>query len=98
MVSLRFRSRFPSHFRLHCQPFRDIKLKYVGSRQSEELSLSSQQRIVDTDEESVLKTEMEGLESQEEDAPKCILFFNPMSWLGQIRSHRRDESWSDSLW
>jgi hypothetical protein len=28
---------------------------------------------------------MADLESQEEDAPKRILFFNPMSWLGQIR-------------
>ena len=28
---------------------------------------------------------------------KRILFFETMSWLGQIRSHRRDESWSDSL-
>jgi hypothetical protein len=45
-----------------------------------------------------LKTEMAGLEFQEEDAPKRILFFKPMSWLGQIRTHRRDESWSASLW
>ncbi len=51
-----------------------------------------------TVEESVLKTEMSGLESQEKDAPKRILFFKPMSWLGQIRPHRRDESWSASLW
>ena len=50
-----------------------------------------------TVEESVLKTEMAGLESQEEDTPKCILFFKPMSWLGQIRTRRRDESWSASL-
>jgi hypothetical protein len=41
---------------------------------------------------------MAGLESQEEDAPKRILFFKPMSWLGQIRPHRRDEVWSASLW
>jgi hypothetical protein len=34
------------------------------------LSLLSQQRVVATVEESVLKTDMEGLESQEEDAPK----------------------------
>ena len=60
--------------------------------------MRSQQRIVATVEESVLKTEMAGLESQEEDAPKRILFFKPMSWLGQIRPHRRDESWSASLW
>ncbi len=51
-----------------------------------------------TVEESVLKTEMTGLESQEEDVPKRILFFKPISWLGQIRTHRRDESWSASLW
>jgi hypothetical protein len=94
----------PSQFKvtkqilLHCQPFRDIKLKYVGSRPAEQLSLRSQQRIVDTVEESVLKTEMTGLESQEEDSPKRILFFKPMRWLGQIRPHRRDESWSASLW
>ncbi len=48
-------------------------------------------------EDSVLRTEMTGLESQEEDVPKRILFFKSMSWLGQIRSHRRDETWSDSL-
>ena len=93
----------PSQFRvthqilLHWQPFRDLKLKYVGSRRAEHLSLRSQQRIVATVEESVLRTEMVDLESQEEDAPKCILFFKPMSWLGQIRTHRRDESWSPSL-
>jgi hypothetical protein len=83
---------------LHWKPFRDLKLKYVGSRQAEQLSLRSQQRIVATVEESVLKTEMTDLESQEEDAPKRILFFKPMSWLRQIRTHRRDESWSASLW
>ena len=43
------------------------------------------------------RTEMGDLESQEEDAPKCILWFKPMRWLGQIRSHRRDESWSSGL-
>ena len=71
---------------------------FAGSRRAEQLSLRSQQRVVVTVEESVLKTEMAGLESQEEDAPKRLLFFKPMSWLGQIRPHRRDESWSASLW
>jgi hypothetical protein len=52
---------------------------------------------VTTVEESVLRMEMAGLESQGEDAPKRVLFFKPMSWLGQIRVHRRDESWSVSL-
>ena len=50
-----------------------------------------------TVEDSVLRTEMTGLESLEEDAPKCILFYTPMGWLGQIRSHRRDEVWSVSI-
>jgi hypothetical protein len=57
----------PSQFKvtkqilLHWQPFRDLKLKYVGSRQVEQLNLRSQQFIVATVEESVLKTEMAGL-------------------------------------
>jgi hypothetical protein len=67
---------------------------FVDSRRAEQLSLHSQQCIVVTVEDSVLRTEMTGLESQEEDAPKRILFFKTMSWLGQIRSHRRDETWS----
>ncbi len=58
----------------------------------EQLNLRSHQRIASTVEESVLKTEMTGLESQEEDAPKCILFFKSMSWLGHFRPHRRHES------
>ncbi len=41
---------------------------------------------------------MTGLESQEEDASQRVLFYKTMSWLGQIRPHRRDESWSASLW
>ncbi len=61
------------------------------------MSPSSQQRVVATVEESVLKMEMAGLESQEEDNPNRILFFKPMSWLRKISPHRRDESWSVSL-
>jgi hypothetical protein len=78
----------PSQFKVtkqilfHLQPFRDLKLKYVGSRQAEQLSSRSQERVVTTVEESVLKTEMAGLESQEEDAPKCILFFKPNELVG----------------
>jgi hypothetical protein len=52
---------------------------FAGSRRAEQLNLRSKQRIVPTVEDSVLRTEMTGLESQEEDAPKCILFFKPMS-------------------
>jgi hypothetical protein len=40
------------------------------------------------------RTEMTGLESQEEDDLKRILFFKPMSWLVQIRPHRRDETFT----
>jgi hypothetical protein len=32
------------------------------------------------------------------DARNRILFFKPMSCLGQIRPHRRNEAWSASLW
>jgi hypothetical protein len=54
----------------HWQPFQDLKLMFTGSRRAEQLSLRSQQHVVTTLEESVLKTEMTGLEPQEEDAPK----------------------------
>ena len=40
---------------------------FVGSRYAEQLNLHSQQRIVATVEDSVLRTEMTDLESQEED-------------------------------
>ena len=62
----------------HWQPFWDLKLMFAGSRRAEQLSLRSQQRIVATVEDSVLRTEMADLQSQEEDAPKCILFFMPV--------------------
>jgi hypothetical protein len=52
---------------------------FVGSLRDEQLSLYSQQCIVATVEDSVLRTEMTGLESQEEDVPKRILFFKTMS-------------------
>jgi hypothetical protein len=90
-------SRVTQQILNHWKPFRDLKLMFTGSHRAEQLTLHSQQRVVATVEESVLKTEMEVLESQEEDAPKRLLFFKPMSWLGQIRPHRRDESWSPSL-
>jgi hypothetical protein len=82
----------------HWKPFRDLKLMFAASRRAEQLSLRSQQRIVATVEDSALRTEIAGLESQEEDAPKRIHFFKPMSWLGQIRPHHRNEAWSAILW
>jgi hypothetical protein len=48
-------------------------------------------------EDSVLHTEMANLESQEEDAPRHVTWFSPMCWLGQIRPHRRVETWSACL-
>ena len=78
---------------------RDLKLIFVGSRRTEQFSLRSQleHHIVATVEDFVFRTEMTGLESQEEDVPNRILFFKVISWLGQIRTHRRDETWSASL-
>ncbi len=82
----------------HWQPLIALKLSYAGSRRAEQLSLRSQQHIVSTVEDSVLRTEMAGLESQEEDAPPRIRCYKPMSWLGQIRPHGRDETWPATLW
>jgi hypothetical protein len=46
--------------------------------------LRSQQRVVATVEESVLKMEMAGLASQEEDTPNSRLFFKPMSSKNKV--------------
>ena len=78
----------------HWDPFRYLKSRFPGSRRAEQLSLCSQQHIVVTVEDSVFRMEMTGLESLEEDDPKHILFYKSMGCLGQIRSHRRDETWS----
>jgi hypothetical protein len=59
--------------------------------------LRAQQRVVATVEDSVVRTEMASLESQEKDASRRVLWFKLMCWLGQIRPHRRDEAWSASL-
>ena len=50
-----------------------------------------------TVEDSVLRPEMGVLESQEDDDPKRILWYKTLDFLGVIRPHRRDESWSGSL-
>jgi len=66
----------PSHPRItlqvisHCHHFRDLKRMFVGSRHTEQLILRSQPRIVVTVEDSVLRTEMNSLESEEQDDPK----------------------------
>jgi hypothetical protein len=52
-----------------CQPFKDLKQTFAVSRRVEQLRLRAQQRVVATVEDSVLRTEMENLESEEEDAP-----------------------------
>ena len=78
-------------------PFKVLKQTFAVSRRAEQLRLRAQQRVVATVEDSVLRTEMENLESEEEDAPRRVLYFKSMSWLGKIRSHRRDETWSASL-
>ena len=62
----------------HWEPFRDLKPRFAGSRRAEQLSFRGRQRVVATVQDSVLRTEMVGLESLEEDAPKRILFYTTM--------------------
>ena len=57
-----------------------------------------QQRVIATVEDSALRTEMENLESDEEDSCRWVLWYKTMSCLGQIRPHHRDEAWSAGLW
>jgi hypothetical protein len=64
---------------------------------TEQLTLCSQQHIVTTVEDYVLRTEMSDHESQEEDIPDLILYFKPMSCLVQTSPHRIDEVWSVGL-
>jgi len=64
------------------QHFKDLKQTFAVSRRAEQLRLRVQQRVVATVEDSVLRTEMASLESQEEDAPRRVLWYKPMSWLG----------------
>ena len=59
--------------------------------------MHSQQRVVTTIEDSALSVEMGVLKSQEVDAPRRILWYKSLGFLGLIRPHRRDESWSASL-
>ena len=80
------------------QHFEDLKQTFAVSRRAEQLRQRVQQRVVATVEDSALRTEMENLESDEEDASRRVLWYKPMSWLGQIRPHRRDEAWSAGLW
>jgi hypothetical protein len=80
-----------------CQNFKDLKQTFTVSLRAEKLRLRVQQRIVATVEDSVLHTEMVSLESQEEDTPRRVLWFKPVSWMGQIRPHHRDESWSATV-
>jgi hypothetical protein len=68
----------------HWEPFRDLKSRFPDSRRAEQLSLRSQYRIVTTVEDSVLRTEMAGLESLEEDDPKASSSIRP--WAGWSRS------------
>ena len=80
------------------QHFKDLKQTFAVSRRAEQLCLRVKQCVIATVEDSALRTEMENLESDEEDAPRRVLWYKPMSWLGQIRPHRRDEAWSAGLW
>ncbi len=66
----------------HWYPLKDLKEAFAVWRRAEQLQLRSKQRIIVTDEDSVLRTEMDNLESQEEDDPRRFLWFKPMSWLG----------------
>jgi hypothetical protein len=80
------------------QPFKDLKQTFAVSRRAEQLGLHTQQRVVATVEDSALHAEMGALESQEQDAPKRVLWYKPMGFLGVIRPHRRDEAWAAGLW
>ena len=45
---------------------------------------------------TLLRTELGELESQEEDAPNRVVCHKPIPWVGVIRPHHRDATWSDN--
>ena len=67
MPNIPFQHRVTIQILKHWQTFRDLKLTFVVSRRAEQFRLRTQKRIVATAEDSVLRTEMDNLESQEED-------------------------------
>ena len=61
--------------------FKDLKQNFAVSRRAEQRCLHSQQRIVTTVEDSALRVQMGALESQEEVAPKRMLWYKPVVFL-----------------
>ena len=90
-------NRLTHQILIMCQYFKDLKQTFVVSFRAEQLRQRVQQRVVPTVEDSALLTEMENLESDEEDSSSPVLWYKSMSWLGQIRTHHRDETCSDGL-
>ena len=75
---------------------RECQTPLADMREEEEALLPKFQsecagRLLNLD--SVLRTETGDLEPLKEDAPRRIMWYKPMSCLGVIRPHRRDESW-----
>jgi hypothetical protein len=58
------------------KPFKDLKTTFTVSHRAEQLSLRVQQRVITTVEDSALRTEMENLESDEEDASRRVLWYS----------------------
>ncbi len=61
------------------QPFKDLKETFVVSHRADQLCLRVEQIVITTVEDSPLCTEMENLESDEEDASRRVLWYKPMS-------------------
>jgi hypothetical protein len=58
MPNIPFQHRVTIQILKHWQPFRDLKLTFVVSRRAEQFRLRTEQRIIATAEDSVLRTEM----------------------------------------
>ena len=73
LTTIPLQSRVTLQILNHSYPFKDLKETFAVSRRGEQLCLLTKQRIVASVEDSVLRTQMENLESQEEDDPKRVL-------------------------
>ena len=59
--------------------FKVLKQTFTVSYREEQIRLRVQQRVVTSVEDYVLHTEMENLESEEEDAPRRVLWYKTIS-------------------
>ena len=82
MPTIPSQKRITTQILKNWRPFQVLKQAFAVSRRAEQLRLRTQQRVVATAEDSVLRTKLRALESSEADTPKRVFWYKPMAWHG----------------